>query len=239
VKNKKPVIGVTFDSQPPGGYSSFPWYALRENYCSSLSQHGAIPFPLCHDLDLVDSYLDMIDGLVITGGNFDVDPTLYQADDIHPTVTINTSRTAFEWAMVKGALKRDIPLLGICGGQQLLNVVLGGTLIQHIPNEVETSLAHEQPNPRNEPGHEIRIVSGTKLHSLVGSDKLDVNSAHHQAVKDLAPGCTLNALAPDGIIEGFEVEGQKFCLGIQWHPEFFVNSGDVSLFKHFVEATRG
>jgi len=239
VKTRKPVIGVTFDSQPPGGYSQYPWYALRENYCSSLSENGVVPFPLCHDLTLVDAYLDMIDGLVITGGGFDVDPTLYKADDIHPTVKTNTTRTAFEWAMVEGALKRDIPLLGICGGHQLINVVLGGTLIQHIPDDVNSDIIHEQSNPRNESCHDIRVLPGTKLHALVGSESLAVNSVHHQAIKDLAPGCTLNAVAPDGVIEGFEVEGKKFCLGIQWHPEFFVNSGDVSIFKHFVEAARG
>jgi putative glutamine amidotransferase len=132
----RPVIGVTLDSEAAGGYSKLPWYALRENYCDVIAAAGGVPVALPHEPDLVEAYLGMIDGLVVTGGAFDVDPSLFGAAERHPTVKLKERRTRFEWAMTRGAVDRDMPLLGICGGQQLLNVVLGGTLIQHIPDSV-------------------------------------------------------------------------------------------------------
>ena len=132
----RPRIGVTLDSEAPGGYSKFPWFALRQNYASSIIDAGGLPLALPHvPAELIPAYLDQLDGLVVTGGAFDVDPALYGASERHPTVDLKAGRTAFEWAITKGALDRDLPVLGICGGQQLLNVVLGGTLIQHIPRQ--------------------------------------------------------------------------------------------------------
>lgn len=237
---KKPLIGITFDHEQGGeGYSKFPWYALRENYCSSIVDSGGIPVPLIHDQHLIDTYMDLIDGLVITGGKFDVDPSLYGANNVHQTVATKNNRTQFEWAMCQRALDANLPLMGICGGQQLLNVVLGGTLIQHIPDEVETTIAHEQPNPRDQAGHVVEVIKDTRLHQIVRKDELPVNSAHHQAVKDLGEGCVLNAVAPDGIIEGFEVPAKKFCMGLEWHPEFFISDGDRRVLGAFIEASRG
>ncbi len=134
----------------------------------------------------VEAYLDTIAGLVVTGGAFDVDPALFGADTRHESVTLKAGRTDFELAMTKGALKRDMPILGICGGEQLLAVALGGTLVQHIPDEIKTSIAHEQPNPRDEPGHDVAVVPGTMLARIAGTGPLAVNSAHHQAVKTVA-----------------------------------------------------
>jgi putative glutamine amidotransferase len=131
-----------------------------------------------------------------------------------------------------------MPVFGICGGQQLLNVVLGGTLIQHIPDEVVGALAHEQPNPRDEPGHEVEIVAGTLLHDIVGATTLQVNSAHHQAVAEVATEVEINARAPDGVVEGIEDRRYRFCLGVQWHPEFELSRGDERLFAAFVDACR-
>ena len=137
---------------------------------------------LAHDPALAAETLDRLDGLVITGGAFDVSPALYGATTVHATVTLKDRRTAAELALVQGALARDMPVLGICGGQQLLAVALGGTLIQHIPDSVAGALEHEQPNPRNEPGHAVAVVPGTQLHRIVGAEVMAVNSAHHQAV---------------------------------------------------------
>jgi putative glutamine amidotransferase len=143
-------------------------------------------------------------------------------------------RTAFEAAVARGALERDLPLLGICGGQQLLNVVLGGTLIQHIPDEVENALAHEQPNPRHEPGHAVAVTGDSLLHGICASAEMAVNSAHHQAVKDVGPGVMVNAVAPDGVVEGIEASDYRFCLGVQWHPEYLIGPGDSALFRAFI-----
>jgi len=232
----RPVIGITLDSEDPGSYSNLPWYALRQNYADAVSEAGGLPLPLPHEPERAAEYLDVIDGLVITGGAFDVDPSLFGAGERHPTVVTKDRRTAFELATTRGALKRDMPLLGICGGQQLLHVALGGTLIQHIPDEIDEALAHEQPNPRDEPGHSVSIKSGTLLHRIVETDSLDVNSSHHQAAKDASDRIVVNAVAPDGVIEGIEATDRRFALGVQWHPEYKVSAGDGAIFRAFIHA---
>lgn len=233
-----PLIGITLDSEEAGGYSKFPWYALRQNYCDAVALAGGLPAALPHLPEAAEAYLDRLDGLVITGGAFDVDPTLWGAASRHPSVSLKTRRTAFELAIVQGALARDLPMLGICGGEQLLAVALGASLIQHIPDEVEAPLAHEQPNPRDQAGHSVRIAAGTRLAAIAGCLDIPVNSAHHQAVKDVPAGLAINARAADGVIEGIEVSNRRFCIGVQWHPEFAISLADTALFNAFIEAAR-
>jgi putative glutamine amidotransferase len=185
---------------------------------------------------LAVQYLGIIDALVVTGGAFDVDPALYGEGDRHATVTLKENRTEAELALTTGALARDLPILGICGGQQLLAVALGGTLIQHIPDAVPDALAHEQPNPRHEPGHPVAVTPGTLLHRIVGATEMRVNSAHHQAVRHPGLHAVVNAIAPDGVIEGVEDSRYRFCLGVQWHPEFFIDAGDRRIFDALIAA---
>jgi putative glutamine amidotransferase len=232
----RPTIGVTLDSEEPGGYSKFPWYAVRQNYADAVVRAGGLPLFLPHEPDQVEDYLGLIDGLVVTGGAFDIDPALFGAAEKHPTVKLKGRRTEFEWKITKTAVERDLPVLGICGGQQLLNVVLGGTLIQHIPDEVKGPLAHEQPNPRNEPGHSVTVEKNTLLYRICGVTSLEVNSAHHQAAKSVGPGITINAKAEDGVIEGIEDPRHRFVLGVQWHPEFAIDPGDRKIFAALIDA---
>ncbi len=234
--SKPIVIGLTLDSEAPGGYSKFPWYAIRENYCTAITRAGGVPLPLPHEPDLIETYAGMIDGLIVTGGAFDLDPALYGDTTRHDTVVTKDRRTRFEFDIMRAMLAADKPVLGICGGQQLLNVVLGGSLIQHIPDSIPNALAHEQPNPRDQPGHEVEIVAGTLLSQLVGVASLAVNSAHHQAVRDTGPGVIVNARARDGVIEGIEAPGYRFCLGVQWHPEFELSAGDTAIFAALMAA---
>lgn len=239
IKIQPPVIGITLDYETGGGYSKMPWYALRENYCSAVSELGALPIPLPHELNQIDTYLGLIDGLIVTGGAFDVSPDLYGDTTQHEKTTTKDRRTKFEFGMTKGAIEHKIPVLGICGGEQLLNVVLGGTLIQHIPDSVKNALEHEQKNPRTEPGHRVAIKKGTLLHRIVGTDSVDVNTAHHQAVGKPAPGVIVNATTEDGVIEGIELTDHPFCLGVQWHPEYHVDDADKKIFKAFFRACHG
>ena len=236
--SKKPVIGYTLDYEAGNAakYSVYPWYAMRENYLTSATQAGGIPLPLPHELDLVEDYLGMIDALLVTGGDFDIPPHYYGQEISSDKVSLKERRTAFELAMTRGALERDMPVLGICGGQQLLAVALGGTLIQHIPDSIENPLAHEQPNPRNEAGHEVSIKPDTLLHRIVGESNIRVNSAHHQAVDQPGERLVVNSTAPDGVIEGIECNDYNFCLGVQWHPEFHITPADTKIFEAFVGA---
>jgi putative glutamine amidotransferase len=234
---RRPVIGITLDAEPPGGYSRYPWYALRGNYAQSIAVAGGVPLAVPHFPELAPAFADCIDGLVITGGAFDIDPTLYGAQDRHPSVKLKPGRTDAEIALLREALARDMPVLGICGGQQLLAALLGGRLIQHIAQGVAAPIAHEQPNPRHEAGHWVAITPGTRLYQIVGSGTMRVNSSHHQAVAD--PGtAVVNARAPDGVIEGIEVSDRRFCLGVQWHPEFNIDPGDARLFAALIAACR-
>ncbi len=233
---KKPIIGVTLDSEQPGGWSKYAWYALRTNYAGAIAAAGGLPVALPHHPELAADYLDRLDALVVTGGAFDVDPALYGDGATHETVTLKAGRTRAELALIQGALARDLPVLGICGGQQLLAVALGGTLVQHIPESFPDALAHEQPNPRHEPGHLVDVVPGTLLHRIVGGTTMHVNSSHHQAVRTPGPHAIVDASAPDGVIEGIEDDRYRFCLGVQWHPEFFIDPGDRRIFDALIAA---
>src|SRR6267143_691988 len=166
----QPIIGLTLDYEQPGGYSKLPWYALRENYCTAVVRAGGLPVLLPHEPDQVAAYLALLDGIVVTGGAFDVDPALFGATTRHEKVTTKDRRTAFELAITRG-----------------------GTLVQHIPDEIPGALAHEQPNPRTEAGHTVSVVAGSLLHRITGMREFPVNSAHHQAVKTVAPGMVVDA----------------------------------------------
>ena len=126
------------------------------------------------------------------------------------------------------------PVFGVCGGEQLINVIYKGNLIQHIPDEINNALQHEQTNPRNEPGHEVNIIKNSFLYSIISKTKIMVNSAHHQAVKKPGKGLKVNARSPDGLIEGIEDPTKNFCIGVQWHPEFLITKADTSIIKDFI-----
>ena len=168
---KNPIIGITLDYEDNGGYSKFPWYAIRENYLTCLHEFGAIPFPLFHQNSINDYLVKTLDGLVITGGNFDINPTLY-SKTTDGSRNIKNKRTNFEIDIFKKFLQTSKPILGICGGEQLMNVATGGDLIQDIKASVNTNIEHEQPNPRNEVSHEVYLENNSKLFQIIKQDKI-------------------------------------------------------------------
>ena len=230
---KNPIIGITFDFENSGGYSKFPWYAIRENYLTCLYKFGAIPFPILHEDSLNNTLLQVLDGLVITGGNFDINPKLY-SEDSRGSRNIKDKRTNFEIDIFQKFLSTSKPILGICGGEQLMNVASGGSLIQDIDKSIKTTIYHEQQNPRNEVSHEISITRNSKLYNIVKSQRIKVNSAHHQSVRNLGKDFVSSALASDGIIEAIEHVKHPWCLGIQWHPEFLITKADIAIIKDFI-----
>ena len=230
---KKTIIGITLDNEEKGGYSKFPWYAIRKNYLHSIEKFGAIPFPLFHSLSSIDKILKIIDGLIITGGDFDICPSFY-GQKKENSRNEKTLRTLFEIELCKKSLLKNIPIFGICGGEQLINISLGGTLIQDIKSLKNKTLNHEQANPRDQTSHKVYIEPETILHKIIGVNKINVNSAHHQAVDKLGDGLKISGKSEDGITESIESFKHKWCIGIQWHPEFLITKSDELIFMNFI-----
>lgn len=233
------TIGITLDSEEPGGYSPLPWYALRKEYFASVARRGATPIGLPHEPSQVSAYLDMIDGLLLTGGDVDIPPEMYGEQGSTDTLMLKDGRTQFEVALTNEALQRNMPILGVCAGEQLLNVLHGGTLIQHIPDEIDDALEHQQPTPRTEPWHKVTLNKNSKLYAITQTETYRVNSNHHQAVKDVGKGLIVNATAPDGVIEGIERPDHPFCIGVEWHPELEICPQDTALMDAFIAACHG
>ena len=237
----RPVIGITPDlgqtSARPGRPAT-PQYELKQAYTDAVLAAGGLPIvlPYSEDASAPQEALDLCDGLVITGGAFDIPAELYGAKAGARMGPLKRGRTAFEQRVLRAALAADVPVLGVCGGMQLLAVELGGTLFQDIVQEVPGALDHEQRNDPREPGHAARIVPGSELASIVGSSEIEVNSTHHQAVKD--PGrARVCAVAPDQIVEAIELPDQ-FALGVQWHPELLAGNEHLALYRALVERAR-
>jgi putative glutamine amidotransferase len=228
-------VGITLgDGDEPG------LHAMREDYVRSVEQAGAVPVVLPpvrpEDAGLV---LDRLDGLLLSGG-VDVDPSLYGRAP-HPKLgRVNRRRDDFELALVGEALGRDLPIFGICRGQQVLNVARGGTLLQDIPSECKGAMGHDARGRRWRRAHDVDVLPGTRLHALLRLDSVAVNSFHHQAVADVGPGLVVSARSRDGVIEGLEMPGRRFVVAVQWHPESFWNRADSFqlLFDAHVEACR-
>jgi putative glutamine amidotransferase len=187
-----------------------------------------------------------LDGLLLTGGE-DVHPSHY-GETPHATVTDPIAeRDTFEMALIAEARRRNLPILAVCRGIQVLNVACGGTLIQDIPSQLPSGIQHDFPVPPYEPfhlAHEVWLERDTLLarlmrDSITGGDTLAVNSRHHQAVKQVAPGFRVTATAPDGVIEAIEDPEARFCLAVQWHPESFWRTGEFRpLFEGFLATGR-
>lgn len=243
-KIRRPVIGVTLDSEEGGGFSDSPWYAIRQNYLSCLEEAGAAPIALPHLVNLAETYLDMCDGLVVTGGAFDVPPEMFGEEARTDTIRLKPARTAFEAAVMRGALERDMPVLGICGGHQLLAVLAGGTLVQHIPDEVQEALEHtvskntENAGGRDWATHSIAVDADSQLALYIGAAEQHVNSSHHQSVRSVKAPMRVSAVAEDGVIEAIELAGKSFAIGVQWHPEYKQSAGDSRLLDAFCSAAK-
>lgn len=235
---KLPVIGITPDRNDVSEDIDAE-FVVRRNYCAAVSESDGVPVVLPYKIELVEEYLNLVDGIILTGGMFDVEPAIYGMKAKYPEkMQFKRDRTHFEHALLRGALKRNIPILGICGGMQLLAVEFGAKLIQHIPSEIETEIEHKQSELCNLGTHRIRIAEGSQLHQMLGASECVVNSLHHQSVIGGNTRLQVGAVADDGIIEAIEVPDLPFCLGIQWHPEYFVNASEQNIFIHLVNAAR-
>ncbi len=244
MKSLRPIIGIVPDYKEgcTNGYSTREYYALRANYVEMINRAGGAAIILTYDYELIDSYLDSIDGLMIVGGYFDIHPKRYGESEIHATVKLNDIRENFEYELGSKAIKTNLPFFGICNGMQLINVLHGGKVIQHIPDD-KNFMDHEQSHNADFKDyrlgyHEVTLERNSKIFSLTNQEKFLTNSSHHQAAKLAGDGLKIVARAPDGIIEAVEKIDHPFCLGVQWHPEFEVSDADRKIFEGFVRAAK-
>ncbi|HET9553909.1 MAG TPA: gamma-glutamyl-gamma-aminobutyrate hydrolase family protein [Anaeromyxobacteraceae bacterium] len=230
----RPRIGLTLDVDEGRGR-----FELGRAYVEAVVAAGGLPVLLAPVPALGDEPLALLDGLVVTGGAFDVPPALYGEARRPACGPEKPERTAFELSLVRGALAAGLPLLGVCGGMQLLAVARGGTLYQDLAADAGLA-GHEQPAPKDVPSHDVEVVTGTLLARLVGAGRLVVNSTHHQAVRAPGEGVTVSARAPDGVVEAIELAGHPFALGVQWHPEAAARHEPrhAALYRGLVAASR-
>lgn len=214
---------------------------MLPGYADALSEAGALPvtLPLTDDDDDLEQIADSIDGLLLTGGH-DVSPSCYGEAPIPECSMPCERRDRMELQLIPKMIAAHKPVFGICRGIQMLNVALGGTLYQDLSAQHPSPVEHHMLPPYDRAVHQDTIVEGTLLHNILGVATMGVNSYHHQAVKDLAPGLTASAYSEDGLVEGTELEGEPFVLAVQWHPEFrFRTDGkSMALFRRFVDACK-
>lgn len=237
---RAPIIGVSsrkipfFDHDKP-----YPRYGVAISYVESVEAAGGTPIilPMTQDRLVLDAVLELLDGLLLTGGQ-DVGPQHYGEEPHARLQTVDPLRDITEMYLARKALAADLPLLAICRGQQVLNVAAGGSLVQDIHSLIGPEcLRHFQETTEEVATHKVRVHEGTKLLEITGESQVMVNSYHHQCVKKVAPGFVINATATDGVVEGVESTTHTFALGVQWHPELLMRQMDfnLALFRKHVE----
>ena len=241
----KPIIGVTpdfnaGDRKDMGGRE--PTYFLRARYLRAIEDLGGIPLilPLADEASIRRQLLKGLDGLLLTGSGPDLPPSLYGERQRYRYKVMSRQRSAFETEVARDAINGGLPVLGICGGMQTLNVALGGTLIQHIPAQLPSALQHQQKTPATRLSHAVQVAPHSLLRRIVRKARIRVNSSHHQSVKKVAPSLLVSALAPDDVIEAVESRRHPFLLGVQWHPEFLYDHDTMArrIFLAFLKAAR-
>ena len=219
---KKPIIGVTLDfaegSELEGSFSKRPHYAVRESYFEWVKVAGGIPIGIPFQADLIDDYLDQIDAIIIPGGDFALDPSWYvegDAPQFEPS-----PRLKFDVQIIKKALERDMPLLGICAGMQILAGMHGCKLASDIQKYSATGASHRGEDP-TQYAHNVIVEDDGLLELISQAQEMGVNSHHAEGVVEVCHPVKISGMAGDGVIEAIEIAGKKFALGVQWHPEFF------------------
>ncbi len=239
----RPIIGLTTYRKMVDKANPYPYMALMGTYIEAVAAAGGIPLliPLGLDEDALCVLLSQVDGLVLTGGG-DIAGEHYHSEHEDFIFNIDPDRDRVELFLAREAMAQDKPLLAICRGHQVLNVALGGTLYEDVTAWMPGAIKHDyfELFPRNHTAHAIAIEPDSKLAAALGRREAQVNSLHHQGIRDLAPGLVAVAHAPDGLIESVEGVDHPFALGVQWHPENLVHDDPVmlSLFRGLVDAAR-
>ncbi len=212
---------------------------MLPGYFDGIKQAGGIPimFPFTIDEQEIDRLMAMCNGILFTGGH-DVSPSLY-GEEALSCVSCCETRDNMETIVLQKVIANNTPALGICRGIQFINAALGGTLYQDLPSQFSTVTEHNQTPPYDVPVHAVEIIKDTPLHKCLDKDQIQVNSYHHQAVKEISPALKPMALSEDGLTEGLYMPDHRFLWAIQWHPEFSYKNDDNSMkiFEAFIKAS--
>ena len=241
-----PIVGITADftgaHRTGSGTYREATHFLPDRYCRAVEGAGAVALilPATSSKFAIARFLDLSDGLLISGGDFDIHPSFYGEKPIRGLGVIKQGRTEFELDLTAAMLKRDLPILGLCGGAQAINVAMGGTLYQDIPRQLPKADNHQQSDKKRSGGHRIHVRESTKLREILHRGSVEVNTTHHQAIKRPGTGLIVNAIAEDGLIEGIESVRHSFVMGLQWHPEALSGKPEHRrrIFKSFVLACK-
>jgi putative glutamine amidotransferase len=242
----KPIIGVTpdfnaGDRKEWGGKE--PTYFLRARYVQAIEDLGGVPLilPLTTDRAVRRTMLNGLQGLLLTGSGPDLPPHLYGERQRYDFSVVSRQRYAFELDIARMAADQKLPVFGICGGMQAINVAFGGTLVQDIASQVSAPLPHRSSLPATRVCHAVRVSAKSLLRRITRKETIRVNSSHHQSVKQVAPRLVASAVAADGVIEAIESPAHPFFLGVQWHPEFLYERHEThrQLFQAFLRAAKG
>ena len=231
----KPIIGVMplWDDE-----KSSMW--MLPGYFEGISQAGGVPImlPLSVDKDGLNQLIEMCDGFLFSGGH-DVSPEIYNEKPLDNLVSSCIRRDEMEAYILKKAIEIDKPIFGICRGIQFINAALGGSLYQDLPTQHKSEVEHHQTPPYDIPVHKVKIVKDSPLYKCLNTELLEVNSYHHQAVREVAPVLKTMALSEDGLVEALYKPDNKFLWAVQWHPEFSYKTDEKSrmIFKKFVDAS--
>jgi putative glutamine amidotransferase len=215
----RPLIGITATLRPHPETGN-PYFMAYAPNVQAVERAGGLPvlIPAGLTADVLRAIYERVDGILLPGGG-DIDPARYGAQPHSKTANIIPERDDTEIAIVQWAIRDDRPILGICRGHQVINVALGGTLIQDIPALISDEIRHDTVNERTMRPHAVRIDPASRLAAILGAHEIEVNSLHHQAIDRAAPGLQITAYAPDGVVEAAEIPGKRFALSVQWHPE--------------------
>ncbi|OGO42618.1 MAG: hypothetical protein A2Z04_08985 [Chloroflexi bacterium RBG_16_57_9] len=239
----RPLIGIPCHNDKSRDEKIPPRFAMSQSYCWALERAGAAPMliPLLHNEEVLRTLYEQMDGLLLAGGG-DVDPARYGERPHSKLWEVDILRDRVEIITARWALADKKPILAVCRGIQALNVAAGGSLYQDLPSQHPSHNDHNWhlKQPRNYRAHQVSVVPDSKLAKVLGTQSVMVNSLHHQAVKEVAPGFRINAIAPDGVIEGMEHVNGCFALAVQWHPEVLAieDAGMQRLFDALVEESR-
>jgi putative glutamine amidotransferase len=235
-----PIIGITTFTDVT--IKEYPVVLLQRTYVSAIIKANGIPILIPSGLseDALKELFPKLNGILFSGGG-DIAIEYYGGQDHPSNANIDQDRDNLEMFLMQGAIDQNVPFLGICRGLQVLNVVMGGTLYTNIASEKHNPIKHDYyPDyPRNLLAHKVEIKSGNKLSGIFGVSELEVNSLHHQGVKQVAGGLNAIGIAPDGLIEALDLPGHRFGLAVQWHPECLADQHSMQqLFKAFINAAR-